>query len=177
MSTTAPATPRSATTPKQQFLDSYQAEADKTLRVLRAYPKDKTELKPHPRAKNARELAFMFVAEQGAIAKTLTDGFDWSKPMQFPPTPESLDEIVAAFEEGNRKVIELVRGVPEEKILGETIQFPVGPGKMGDVPKMQALWMFLCDQIHHRGQFSVYLRMADGKVPSIYGPSADEPWR
>jgi uncharacterized damage-inducible protein DinB len=48
---------------------------------------------------------------------------------------------------------------------------------MGDVPKMQALWMFLCDQIHHRGQFSVYLRMADGKVPSIYGPSADEPWR
>jgi uncharacterized damage-inducible protein DinB len=34
----------------------------------------------------------------------------------------------------------------------------------------------LCDQIHHRGQFSVYLRMADGKVPSIYGPSLDEPW-
>ena len=30
--------------------------------------------------------------------------------------------------------------------------------------------------VHHRGQFSVYLRMADGKVPSIYGPSADEPW-
>jgi hypothetical protein len=25
-------------------------------------------------------------------------------------------------------------------------------------------------------QFSIYLRMADGKVPSIYGPSADEPW-
>ena len=29
------------------------------------------------------------------------------------------------------------------------------------------------DQIHHRGQFSIYLRMAGGKVPSIYGPSAD----
>ena len=38
------------------------------------------------------------------------------------------------------------------------------------------LWMILCDQIHHRGQFSIYLRMADGKVPSIYGPTADEPW-
>jgi uncharacterized damage-inducible protein DinB len=97
--------------------------------------------------------------------------------MQFPPTPETIDEVIAAFEEGNRKVVELVQSVPEEKILGETIQFPVGPGKMGDVPKMQALWMFLCDQIHHRGQFSVYLRMADGKVPSIYGPSLDEPWR
>jgi len=38
------------------------------------------------------------------------------------------------------------------------------------------LWFLLCDQIHHRGQLSVYLRMADGKVPSIYGPSGDEPW-
>jgi uncharacterized damage-inducible protein DinB len=32
------------------------------------------------------------------------------------------------------------------------------------------------DIVHHRGQFSVYLRMAGGKVPSIYGPTADEPW-
>ena len=177
MSTAAPTTPSQATmSPKQQFLDTYQSEIEKTLRVLRAYPKDKTELKPHPKAKSARDLAFMFVAEQGAMTKTLTTGFDWSKPMQFPPTPETLDEVIAAFEDGNRKVVELVQSAPEEKILGETIQFPVGPGKMGDVPKMQALWMFLCDQIHHRGQFSVYLRMADGKVPSIYGPTADEPW-
>ena len=36
--------------------------------------------------------------------------------------------------------------------------------------------MMLWDQIHHRGQLSVYLRMAGGSVPSIYGPSADEPW-
>jgi|SRR5882672_5842572 len=32
------------------------------------------------------------------------------------------------------------------------------------------------DMIHHRGQFTVYSRIAGGKVPSIYGPSADEPW-
>jgi uncharacterized damage-inducible protein DinB len=41
---------------------------------------------------------------------------------------------------------------------------------------IQVAWMILSDQIHHRGQFSVYLRMAGGKVPSIYGPTADEPW-
>jgi uncharacterized damage-inducible protein DinB len=44
------------------------------------------------------------------------------------------------------------------------------------VPKIDFLWFLLCDQIHHRGQLSVYLRMAGGKVPSIYGPSGDEPW-
>jgi uncharacterized damage-inducible protein DinB len=36
--------------------------------------------------------------------------------------------------------------------------------------------MFLHDQIHHRGQLTVHLRMAGGRVPSIYGPSKDEPW-
>jgi uncharacterized damage-inducible protein DinB len=50
------------------------------------------------------------------------------------------------------------------------------PKTIGDVPKIDLLWMVLHDQIHHRGQFSIYLRMADGKVPSIYGPTADEPW-
>ncbi|MDA1080285.1 MAG: hypothetical protein O2973_01210 [Gemmatimonadetes bacterium] len=37
-------------------------------------------------------------------------------------------------------------------------------------------WFMLHDTIHHRGQLSVYLRAMGAKVPSIYGPSADEPW-
>ena len=50
-------------------------------------------------------------------------------------------------------------------------------GRQKDVgPAFDVLWGILMDSIHHRGQFSVYLRMAGGKVPSIYGPSADEPW-
>ena len=47
---------------------------------------------------------------------------------------------------------------------------------MGELRRMDVLWFLLHDSIHHRGQFSIYLRMVDGKVPSIYGPSADEPW-
>jgi uncharacterized damage-inducible protein DinB len=47
---------------------------------------------------------------------------------------------------------------------------------MADVRKLDFLWLMLTDQIHHRGQLSVYARMAGGKVPSIYGPSFDEPW-
>ena len=48
--------------------------------------------------------------------------------------------------------------------------------KLGDWRRIDILWFLLHDQIHHRGQFSVYLRMAGGQVPSIYGPSGDEPW-
>ena len=39
---------------------------------------------------------------------------------------------------------------------------------------MQFLWLMLCDQIHHRGQLSVYLRLLDVPVPGVYGPTADE---
>jgi uncharacterized damage-inducible protein DinB len=43
------------------------------------------------------------------------------------------------------------------------------------IPLAQACWFELFDHIHHRGQFSVYLRLAGARVPSIYGPTADEP--
>jgi uncharacterized damage-inducible protein DinB len=165
-----------ATSPKQQFLDTYERECGKTLRVLQAHPKDKGELRPHPKAKTARELAFTFVAEQGLLMKALTTGLDWSQPPQFPKAPESLDQVIAAFDDAHRKMADVVRNIPEETLLTEAVRFPTGPGQMGDIQKMQFLWMLLSDQIHHRGQFSVYLRMADGKVPSIYGPSLDEPW-
>ncbi|NIP58360.1 MAG: hypothetical protein GWM92_04890 [Gemmatimonadetes bacterium] len=56
------------------------------------------------------------------------------------------------------------------------MRFFTGPGTTGEIPRIDWLWFLLNDQIHHRGQFSIYLRMADGQVPSIYGPSADEPW-
>ena len=44
------------------------------------------------------------------------------------------------------------------------------------MPLSEALLSLLLDHIHHRGQFTIYSRMAGGKVPQIYGPSADEPW-
>jgi uncharacterized damage-inducible protein DinB len=178
MSSATPNAPtHSAMNPKQQFLDVYDMECGKTLRVLRAYPKDQSELRPHPKAKPARELAFMFVVEQGAMIKGLTGGFDWSKPPQFPAAPDSLDAVIAAFEKVRGELVDIVRSVPEEKLLQGSVRFPTGPGQIGDIPTLQFLWMMLSDQIHHRGQLSVYLRMADGKVPSIYGPSLDEPWR
>jgi uncharacterized damage-inducible protein DinB len=61
--------------------------------------------------------------------------------------------------------------------LLEPIKFYGGPKTLVDYSRLQFAWFLLSDQIHHRGQLSVYLRMADAKVPSIYGPTADEPWR
>ncbi|MEX0878261.1 MAG: DinB family protein [Thermoanaerobaculia bacterium] len=175
MSTTAFTPHNRMHSPREQYLDVYEQEHEKTMRVLRAYPRDKSELQPHPKCKTARGLAWQFVVEQGAMEKGLTTGFDFSKPPSFPPVPESFDEILAAFEAGHKKVTGLIGGLRDDEMYA-TIQFFTGPGKIGDMTRMQFLWLMLHDQIHHRGQFSIYLRMADGKVPAIYGPSLDEPW-
>jgi uncharacterized damage-inducible protein DinB len=42
-----------------------------------------------------------------------------------------------------------------------------------EMPRQGLAWMLMLDAIHHRGQLSTYLRPMGGKVPSIYGPSAD----
>ena len=175
MSTTV-STPHNPThSPREQYLDVYQQEHERTMRVLRAYPRDKGELKPHPKLKTARELAWQFVLEQGLVEKALTTGFDFTKKMISPAAPASFDEVLVAFETTHKKVAGLIQQLRDDEMY-DTVQFPTGPGRIGEMTRAQFLWFILHDQIHHRGQFSVYLRLADGKVPSIYGPSADEPW-
>jgi uncharacterized damage-inducible protein DinB len=91
----------------------------------------------------------------------------------FPETRAAeLDAISGALADASRAAS--ARRRADQQLL-ETIKLPSGPKMLADMTKLQFIWMILCDQIHHRGQFSIYLRTADGKVPSIYGPTAEEP--
>jgi uncharacterized damage-inducible protein DinB len=171
---TTPTRPLSST--KQQFLNAFEREHAITLRVVRAYPADKLDLRPHPKSKSAGDLAWQLVMGHGLLAKALTTGFDWSTPpAPHTQAPGTIGEIVEALDREHDRIVQLVRAFDEEK-LGQPVKFFVAPKTLGDVPTIEFLWFVLFDQVHHRGQFSVYLRMAEAKVPSIYGPTADEPW-
>jgi len=82
---------------------------------------------------------------------------------------------VAALEKVTSDFRALIKSTPDAK-MDEKVHFFTAPKTMGEFSRIDWLWFLLSDEIHHRGQLSVYLRMADGKVPSIYGPSGDEPW-
>jgi len=60
--------------------------------------------------------------------------------------------------------------------MDERVRFAVGPKQVAEIPVAELIWFMLLDAVHHRGQLSIYLRLMEAKVPSIYGPSADEPW-
>jgi uncharacterized damage-inducible protein DinB len=165
-----------ATERMQKFLDDYDREHEKTMRVLHAYPPDQLDLRPHPKSRTARELAFVFVLERGLGTKVWNDGFAKSAPSGTPPPPpERWDDLLAALEKAHKDFRDLIEPATDAE-LSENVSFMTGPKKMGQITRMNWLWFLLFDQIHHRGQFSVYLRMAGGMVPSIYGPSGDEPW-
>jgi len=159
--------------PKQQFIDSLQREHEKTRRVIEAYPADQGEFRPHPRSSNARQLVWTFAVEERLILAALKDQLKLGGG--FPPAPESWEEVVSAFKQAHKDVAAALAAARDDEFAG-TVKFFTAQKTMGDLPKMEFFWFMLCDQIHHRGQLSVYLRMAGGKVPSIYGPSADEPW-
>jgi uncharacterized damage-inducible protein DinB len=158
---------------KQMFLQSLQRESETTLKVLKAYPADRGDYRPHERSRSAKELAWTFVLEQGLSTGAVAGHVDFSQPMPKPPA--DFKDILAAFESGVRDAAAKISAAKEED-LNKTMQFPVGAKKMADMRRLDVLWTTLMDQVHHRGQFSVYLRLAGGKLPSIYGPTADEPW-
>jgi uncharacterized damage-inducible protein DinB len=162
-------------TPKAHFLQTYDREHSTTLRVLRAYPEDKLDLQPHPKCKTARELAWVFVAERGLGMAVYNNKLEELMSGEMPQPPESWDELVAGLEEISRQYRAMIDATLDDD-LQQKVSFFTAPQTMGEMTRLEWIWFLLHDEIHHRGQFSIYLRMADGKVPSIYGPTADEPW-
>lgn len=160
---------------KQRFLKEYENEHATTMKVLRAYPADRLDFRPDETSRTARELAWVFVLERGLGEAVFNDRFAELASGETPEPPESWDDLLAALEAAHARYGDLIRNTPAEE-MSRKVKFFVGPGTVGEYGRLDWLWFLLHDQIHHRGQFSVYLRLAGGKVPSIYGPSRDEPW-
>lgn len=160
-------------TERDQFIQTLQRESAITTKILKAYPSNKGDYKPHEKSRTAKELAWNFVGEQFLADMALKGKVDFTQPS--PPPPANFSDIIAAFEKTTKETAAKVAKASDGD-LNRIVQFPIGPGKMGDFRAMDVLWTTVMDQIHHRGQMSVYLRLAGAKVPSIYGPTADETW-
>jgi uncharacterized damage-inducible protein DinB len=147
-----------------------KAEMPAFVRVLKALPEGRLDFRPDPKARTAAELAWMLASEEAALVSLLESGtIDWkdTKP------PARVDEIVAAFERDGASVNGKLQKL-DEAGWGKPARFLMGGAAVWEDTVGQMVWGFLFDAIHHRGQLSTYLRPMGGKVPSIYGPSADD---
>ena len=167
----APARP----SPRQVYLDALEREHQTTLKLMRSFPADQGGFRPHERSSTAKRLMWTFAAEQNFVLDALKGTL--TMPPNRPPEPETVEEAIANFEQSVAAVLDYLKKSPDSIVYGKAPFFAGPGGKIADYELLDLLWFMLMDQIHHRGQLSVYTRMAGGKVPSIYGPSADEPWR
>jgi uncharacterized damage-inducible protein DinB len=87
--------------------------------------------------------------------------------------PAKVADIVAAYEKGAAAVDTRLAKL-DATAWTKPARFLVGGQSAWETTTDQMVWGFLFDAIHHRGQLSTYLRPMGGKVPSIYGPSADD---
>ncbi|MGH9317554.1 MAG: DinB family protein, partial [Thermoanaerobaculia bacterium] len=89
------------------------------------------------------------------------------------PAP-ALAESIGAYER-NAAQLEKRLAKLDDVAWGKKVRFLVEGKVAWEANLGDMLWGFLFDAIHHRGQLSSYIRPMGGKVPSIYGPSADDP--
>jgi uncharacterized damage-inducible protein DinB len=148
-----------------------KAELPAFLRVLKAIPSERTDYRPDPSARTAAEVAWLLArAEEAQLSLLDTGTAEWKEQ----PPPARMGDIVAAFERHGTKVNERLERLDEAGWQKKGRLLVEGAGAWEDTIEAM-IWGFLFDEVHHRGQLSTYLRPMGGKVPSIYGPSADDP--
>lgn len=150
---------------RDYLLPQLQQEFATTRRVLAAVPADRCDYKPSDKCMSGVELAaHIALAEAFFLRGVINGAFDW-KQLEF-KTPA---EVLAYYDETVPPLMAQVAGLSGEK-LAQDIAFA-----KWNQPVVTFLSLDLAHGIHHRGQLSAYLRPMGARVPSIYGPSADEP--
>ena len=155
---------------KALFLTFWEKEAPAMRKVIARIPQDKSDYRADPKARTAREIAWLLVREEILLCKGLEKGvLEWEDV----PLPKTMSEVLATYDENHESITKRLHALPVanwEKVVpfmfqGQEIMKETGYGNA---------WSFFFDAIHHRGQLSTYLRPMGATVPSIYGPSADE---
>ena len=155
------------------FVQEMEQEAQTTRRVLERVPDDKLGWKPHEKSMSLGQLALHVATVPGSVAELAAQS-----AVQVPefnqPSATSSAELVPALEASVARAKAILTGF-DDAALAETWKAVAGDREVMAVPRVAVLRSIMLNHwYHHRGQLSVYLRLLDVPLPSIYGPSADE---
>lgn len=148
-------------------------EAKTTKRVLDRIPDDKLSWRPHPKAFSLGQLALHIASLPGGISAAIVKD-SMEVPDFSQPEAKSRQEILDTFSKGMESATDVLKNMDDARI-NSTWSLTRNGQVIMSVPRIAFLRSILMNHnYHHRGQLSVYLRILDVPVPSIYGPSADE---
>ena len=157
------------------LIQELEQEGKTTRRVLDRVPADNLTWKPHEKSLSIGQLALHLARLNGGIAPmAVPDTFELvGNPFQFAEASNKA-EIMEAFDEGLTRA-KTVIGAMDDATITSPWTMKMGDKNIMSMPRVALFRALLCNHAyHHRGQLSVYLRLLNVDVPSIYGPSADE---
>ena len=155
---------------REFFCKRHQTEFPTFKRVLDALPSAQFAYRPHERSPSTLDLVWTLACEMAACSTMIEKGeVRWVDA----PAPAAA-EAVQAFQANYQALNERVNALGEKQ-WARPAKLYVGGKLLMEPPLGEFLWYLFFDAIHHRGQLSTYIRPMGGKVPSIYGPSGDDP--
>lgn len=161
--------PENAQTIARFLIADFEYEMQTTLRVIEAVPTGQLDYQPDAKSKTGLGLVRHITLEDEWLLSCIANGV-------FTPPPDDSDacgimnpaDAVARYKEKVTAALDRVRG-----LSGEQLTATLDLLGMMQAPAVTFLAMAIKHSVHHRGQLSTYLRPMGGKVPGIYGPSAD----
>jgi uncharacterized damage-inducible protein DinB len=160
----------------ETILPELDHEMQVTRTLLERVPESDPEWKPHPKSMALGRLATHIAELLGWVNATLEETeLDFSKGGYTPVPFTTTADLLAMFDAKLKSARAVLAATPDEAMMvpwtlrnGEHVIFTL--------PRIGVLRAFVISHmIHHRGQLSVYLRLNDVPLPSIYGPTADSP--
>ena len=157
------------------FLKEFEHEVATTRRVLERVPADKFSWKPHPKSMSLGELAMHvamvpdIICEWACVDEKVFGAGDKQ------PVAETSADLTKALDKSIRTMKDTMARLGDQGLMANW-KATAGGNTIFEMPKVALIRSIALNHwYHHRGQLSVYLRLLDVPVPSIYGPSADEP--
>jgi uncharacterized damage-inducible protein DinB len=155
-----------------EYLKELEGEATATRKCLERIPEKLYDWKPHEKSMNMGYLVLL-VAE---IPKWITYTIEVSEIdlATFPHfKPKTTADLVAHYDENIEGVKKALKKVTNEELSG-TFSLKSNGQLLFASPKKENIISTINHWVHHRGQLTVYMRLNNIAVPSIYGPSADD---
>lgn len=162
----------------QALLGELDHELVGTRKVLERVPEAKLAWTPHPKSSPMGRLASHLSDVAGwGIHAMETEELDIAPaggPAYTPPEFKTVREILANFDAKNARMRALFEKAPDAAFMVPW-SLKMGGKTMFTMPRIAVVRSMIFNHaIHHRAQLTVYLRLCDVPVPSLYGPSADE---
>jgi uncharacterized damage-inducible protein DinB len=158
----------------EQLLPELDQEMATTRRLLERVPSEKGEWKPHAKSFPLGHLAQLVAMMPGWIATTVREtAIDLARGAGY--SYERTDTLLALFDR-NVAAAKAALQLASDSEMAVTWSLKRGEQVLWSTQRGAAVRSHINHLIHHRGQLTVYLRLLDVPLPSIYGPTADERW-